>query len=108
MKRIDIGDVQLLVSYTLRHDVEEDDYELWVKQTAVPWWENQPGFRSLRGFTTMVGSGARITVQIDFDHLESLIKVLGTDGFGDMRRELNRFAVDIDSRILQPSGRPRG
>jgi hypothetical protein len=105
MRRIDIGHVQLLVSYTLRADVEEDDYDDWSRQPAVPWWENQPGFRSIRGFYTVVGAGARIVVEIDFDHFENLTKVLGSDSFREMRRDFSRFAVDVDSRILLPTGR---
>lgn len=99
------GHVQLLISYTLANDVEEADYDDWVRGVAVPWWQDQPGFRAIRGFYTVVGSGARIVVQIDIDHLESLSKVLGTRGYAEMRRELNRFAHDIDTRILAPTGR---
>lgn len=102
---MDVGHVQLLVAYTLRSDVEEDDYDLWARQTAVPWWENQPGFRAIRGYYTVVGAGARTVVEIDFDHFESLTKVLGSDGYREIRRDVSRFAVDIDSRILLPTGR---
>ncbi len=102
---IQTGHVQLMLSYTLRPDVEEEDYDAWARGTAVPWWQNQPGFRAIRGFYTVVGAGARILVEIDVDHLESLAKVMGTQGYAEMRRELNRFAVDVDSRILAPTGR---
>lgn len=99
------GRVQFMLSYTLRADVEESDYDTWARGTAVPWWQNQPGFRAIRGYYTVVGAGARIVVEIDFDHLESLTKVMTTDGYGEMRRELNGFAEDVDSRILAPTGR---
>lgn len=99
------GHVQLLITYTLAGDVEESDYADWVRGVAVPWWQNQPGFRAIRGFYTVVGSGARIVVQIDIDHLESLTKILGSEGYAEMRRELSRFAYDIDSRLLAPTGR---
>lgn len=99
------GHVQLLISYTLTSDVEESDYDEWVRGVAVPWWQNQPGFREIRGFYTVVGSGARIVVQVDIDHLDSLSKILQTDGYAEMRRELSRFAHDIDSRILARTGR---
>jgi hypothetical protein len=99
------GHVQLLLSYTLARDVEESDYDEWARGVAVPWWQNQPGFRAIRGFYTVIGSGARIVVQVDIDHVESLTKILATDGYADMRRELSRFADDIDSRILAPTGR---
>lgn len=103
--RIETGHVQLLISYTLRPDVEEADYDTWVRQVAVPWWQDQPGFRAIRGFYTVVGAGARIVVEIDLDHLDSLAAVLKSPGYAEMRRELSRFAQDIDSRILSPTGR---
>lgn len=99
------GHVQLLISYTLVSGVEEADYDAWVRGVAVPWWQDQPGFRAIRGFYTVVGSGARIVVEIDLDHLESITKILGSEGYAEMRRELSRFAHDIDSRILAPTGR---
>lgn len=105
MSRMETGQVQLLVSYTLRGDVEEADYDQWARQVAVPWWQNQPGFRAIRGYYTVVGSGARIVVEIDVDHFESLAKVLGSEDYQRMRRELTDFAEDIDSRILAPTGR---
>lgn len=99
------GHVQLLISYTLRGDTEESDYGEWARGVAVPWWQDQPGFRAIRGFYTVIGSGARIVVQVDIDHLDSLTKTLSTDGYAEMRRELSRFASDIDTRILAPTGR---
>lgn len=102
---METGHVQLLFSYTLSPDTEESDYNDWVQGVAVPWWQNQPGFRAIRGFYTVIGSGARIVVQVDIDHLESLSKILGSPDFVTMRRELSRFAHDIDSRILARTGR---
>lgn len=102
---IDTGHVQLLISYTLRADIEEDDYDTWVRQVAVGWWQDQPGFRAIRSFYTVIGAGARIYVEIDFDHLESFTKVLGSPDYAEMRRELNRFAEGIDARLLAPTGR---
>lgn len=99
------GHVQLMLSYTLRADVEEEDYDDWARGVAVPWWQDQPGFRAIRGFYTVVGAGARIIAQIDIDHLESLTKIIGSSDYAEMRRELNRFAEDVDSRILAPTGR---
>lgn len=102
---MDTGHVQLHISYTLRSDIEEADYDAWARGVAVQWWQDQPGFRSIRGFYTVVGAGARIIVQVDIDHLESLSKILGTEAYAEMRRELSRFAVDVDTRILAPTGR---
>lgn len=102
---IETGNVQLLISYTLRPETEEDDYGTWVKGVAVPWWQNQPGYRAIRGYYTLIGAGARIFVQVDIDHLDSLTKILATDAYAEMRRELNRFATDVDARILAPTGR---
>jgi hypothetical protein len=56
----------------------------------------------------VVGSGARIYVEVDVDHFESLAKVLGSEDYQRMRRELSGFAEDIDSRILAPTGRTPG
>lgn len=102
---METGRVQYQVSYVLRGDVEESDYATWARATAIPWWQNQPGFRAIRGFYTVVGAEARIFVQIDVDHMESLAKILGSEGYGEMRRELNRFAERVDARILAPTGR---
>ena len=99
------GHVQLLISYVLRNDVDEDDYDDWARNTAVPWWQNQPGFRAIRGFYTVIGHGARIVVQVDIDHLDSLMKVLTSEAYDRMRRELNGFAEDVDVRLLAPTGR---
>lgn len=57
------------------------------------------------GTYTVIGAGARIYVEVDFDHFESLTKVLGSEAHSEMRRELNRFAEDVDARILAPTGR---
>jgi hypothetical protein len=104
---VDTGHVQYLISYVLRGDVEESDYDAWVRATAIPWWTNQPGFRSIRGFYTVVGHEARIFAEIDVDHMESLAKTLASREYGEMRRELNRFAEGVDARILVPTGRAR-
>ena len=103
--KMETGHVQLLISYTLRGDVEESDYDEWARHTAVPWWEDQPGFRAIRGFYTVIGAGARVFVQVDLDHFESLAKILASEDYREMRRELNRFAEDVDARILAPTGR---
>jgi hypothetical protein len=103
--RIETGHIQLMISYVLRPNAEEPDYDAWARQVAVPWWQAQPGFRAIRGYYTLVGAGARVVVQIDIDHFESLAKILGTDRYGEMRRELSSFAEDIDVRILAPTGR---
>jgi hypothetical protein len=102
---MEMGHIQLLLSYTLRPGAEEPDYDAWARQVAVPWWQAQPGFRAIRGFYTLVGAGARIVVEIDIDHFDSLAKILATDRYAEMRRELGRFADDIDVRILAPTGR---
>lgn len=102
---VETGHVQLLISYRLRGDVEEADYDTWARHVAVEWWQDQPGFRSIRSFYTVIGAGARLYVEIDFDHLESLVKVLGSPAFGEMRREFSRFAEDVDTRLLAPTGR---
>lgn len=108
MGSMQTGNVQVLLSYVLRHDVEEEDYDHWARHVAVEWWQDQPGYRAIRGYYTVVGAGARIYVQVDFDHFESLTKVLGSEAYADMRRELNRFATDVDARILVPTGRTPG
>ena len=105
MQTMQTGNVQVLISYALRPNVEEDDYDHWVRHVAVEWWQDQPGFRAIRGYFTVIGAGARIYVQIDFDHFESLTKVLGSEAYAEMRKELNRFAEDVDARILAPTGR---
>lgn len=97
--------VQLEISYELRPDVEESDYDTWVREVAVPWWQNRPGFSAIRGFYTLVGAGARVVAQIDFDHWENLSAVLASDNYMLHRRSLAEFAAAIDARILVPTGR---
>lgn len=97
--------VQLEFSYELRDGVEEDDYDSWARQVAVPFWQNQRGFRAIRGFYTLVGGGARIVAQIDFDHWDSLSAVMASEAYMRQRRELMTFATAIDSRVLAPTGR---
>lgn len=105
MQMMQTGNAQVLISYVLRPSVEEEDYDHWVRHVAVEWWQDQPGFRAIRGYYTVIGAGARIYAQIDFDHFESLTKVLGSEAYSEMRKELNRFAEDVDARILVPTGR---
>lgn len=97
--------VQLELSYELRDGVDEDDYDSWARQVALPFWQNQRGFRAIRGFYTLVGGGARIVAQVDFDHWDSLAAVMSSEGYMRQRRELTTFASDIDSRVLVPTGR---
>lgn len=97
--------VQLEISYELRGDVDEADYDTWARQVALPFWQNARGFRAIRGFYTLVGGGARIVVQVDFDHWDSLAAVMAGEGYMRQRRELTSFACDIDSRVLVPTGR---
>lgn len=100
--------VQLEISYELRQDVEEGDYDTWARDIALPWWQNRPGFRAIRGFYTLVGAGARIVAQIDFDHWEDLSGVLGSGDYMKHRQSLSEFATRIDARILVPTGRTPG
>jgi hypothetical protein len=97
--------VQLEISYELRPDVEESDYDTWARDIALPWWQNRPGFRAIRGFYTLVGAGARIVAQVDFDHWENLSTVLGSGDYMKHRQSLTEFAVNLDARILVPTGR---
>ena len=97
--------VQLEISYELRPDVEESDYDLWAREVAVPFWQNRQGFRAIRGFYTLVGAGARIVAQVDFDHWDSLSATLATEEYMRHRRSLTEFAAGIDARILVPTGR---
>lgn len=99
------GMVQLELSYQLRGGVEEEDYDTWARQVALPFWQNQQGFRAIRGFYTLVGGGARIVAQVDFNHWDSLAAVMASDGYMRQRHELTTFANDIDSRVLVPTGR---
>lgn len=77
----------------------------WARQVALPFWQNQQGFRAIRGYYTLVGGGARIVAQVDFDHWDSLATVMASDGYMRQRHELTTFANDIDSRVLVPTGR---
>ena len=97
--------MQLEISYELRPGVEEDDYDTWARQVALPWWQNRPGFRAIRGFYTLVGAGARIVAQIDFDHWDNLSATLASAQYLQHRRSLTEFATDVDARILVPTGR---
>lgn len=97
--------MQLEVSFELRGDVEEADYDTWAREVAIPWWQNRPGFRQIRGFYTLVGAGARVVAQIDFDHWDNLSAVLASPDYMTHRRSLAEFAEAIDSRILVPTGR---
>jgi hypothetical protein len=97
--------VQLEISYELRPDVEESDYDTWARDIALPWWQNRPGFRAIRGFYTLVGAGARIVAQVDFDHWENLSAVLGSGDYMKHRQSLTEFAANLDARILVPTGR---
>jgi hypothetical protein len=97
--------VQLEVSYELRPGVEESDYDVWAREVALPFWQNRQGFRGIRGWYTLVGSGARVVAQIDFDHWESLSATLATSEYMEHRRSLTEFATGIDARVLVPTGR---
>jgi hypothetical protein len=97
--------IQLEISYELRPGVEEPDYDTWVRQVAVPWWQNRPGFRAIRGYYTLIGTGARIVAQIDFDHWDSLSATLASPEYLEHRRSLAEFATGIDARVLVPTGR---
>ncbi len=97
--------VQLEISYELRPEVEESDYDVWARDIAVPWWQNRPGFTAIRGFYTLVGAGARIVAQIDFNRWENLSAVLASGNYMKHRQSLAEFATNIDARILVPTGR---
>lgn len=100
--------VQYLVSFELRRDVNTADYAEWVRDSALPFWELQPGFRSIHGFHTIVGHGATIVTEINFSNLDDLARCLTTKDYESIREGLIEFAENIDSRILVATGRIGG
>jgi hypothetical protein len=97
--------VQLEISYELRSGVEEPDYDTWAREVAVPWWQNRPGFRAIRGWYTLVGGSARIVAQVDFDRWENLSSTLASAEYLAHRQSLTEFATDVQTRVLVPTGR---
>ncbi len=97
------------VLLTLEWDIppeKEDDYSVFVARTFIPKC-NEMGLLSVGGYYVEVGQGPRIVSVKRVESLEELARIMSTQAYRELVRELKEYVAGFRSKILRPTGRTR-
>ena len=96
--------VQILLSFDLLPGVQEA-YHDFVVSTGVPFWMNQTGVQTVRGFRNILGSHPQIIAQVDCEGLEAAIRILSSPEYRVIVEEQSKFVSNRLVWLLEPTGR---
>ncbi len=99
--------VQYLVTYSVQTGREQDHYN-WLCNVGMNYFKTQHGFKELRSYSTLVGSGPDWVLEIDFDSSESLMRALESDEAKRILEDFEHLVSDLSTKILMPTSIPVG
>jgi hypothetical protein len=85
---------------------KEDEYSAFVSRKFIPMC-NELGLTSVGGYYVEVGVGPRIIAVQRVESLDELSRVMATQTFKDLIRELKEYVEAYRSKILQPTGKAK-
>ena len=94
--------VQYLVTYSIQTGKERQHDEWWQK-VGQGFWQKQAGFNSLRRFSTLVGTGPDIAVEIDFASGRDLVAALEGQEARTVLEEFEHMLEHLSTKIIVPT-----
>ncbi|MGI5836967.1 MAG: EthD family reductase [Chloroflexota bacterium] len=99
--------VQYLVTYSIMTG-HESDHDNWMRNQGMPFFQKQPGFKNIRAYSTLVGSGPDWVMEIEFDSSEDLMKALDSDEAKRILEDFEHLVTNLSTKILVPTMQPTG
>ncbi len=99
--------VQYLVTYSIQSG-QEKQHDDWLCNIGMNYFKKQPGFKEIRAYSTLVGSGPDWVLEIDFDASENLIKALDADEAKRILEDFEHLVTNLSTKILEPTSAPVG
>ena len=99
--------VEYLVTYSVQTGREQEHYNL-LSDTVMNYFKGQSGFKEVRSYSTLVGSGPDWVLEIDFNSPESLVKSLDTDEAKKILEDFEHVVTNLSTKILEPVALPVG
>lgn len=93
--------VQYLVTYSIQTGKERQHDEWWQK-VGQGFWQKQARFNGLRRFSTLVGSGPDIVVEIDFASGRDLVTALEGQEARAVLEEFEHMLESLWTKIVIP------
>ena len=97
--------VQYLVTYSIQTG-KEREHDSWLCDVGMNYFKRQPGFRGMRTYSTLVGSGPDWVLEIDFDSSENLMKALESDEAKRILEDFEHLVTNLSTKILMPTSEP--
>lgn len=93
--------VQYLVTYSIQTGKEREHDEWW-RTVGYQFWQKQAGYNSLRRYTTLLGSGPDVVVEIDFASGRDVAVALETDEAKKVLENFEHLLEDLSTKIVVP------
>ncbi|MCL4370515.1 MAG: hypothetical protein M1380_06365 [Chloroflexi bacterium] len=93
--------VQYLVTYSIMTG-RESDHENWLRDVGIPFFQKQSGFKEIKSYSTLVGSGPDWVLEIGFDSPENLMKSLDSDEAKRLLEDFEHLVTNLSTKILSP------
>ncbi len=97
--------VQYLVTYSVMTG-RESDHDNWLQNVGMPLFQKQKGFKGMRAYSTLVGSGPDWVMEIEFDSSENLMKALDSDEAKRILEDFEHLVTNLSTKILIPAMAP--
>jgi len=97
--------VQYLVTYSVQTG-REKEHDDWLCNVGMNYFKRQPGFKEIRTYSTLVGSGPDWVLEIDFDSAENLMSALDSDEAKRILEDFEHLVTNLSTKILTPVGEP--
>ncbi len=93
--------VQYLVTYSITTG-RESDHDKWLSDVGYPFFQRQSGFKDLKAFSTLIGSGPDWVLELEFDSSENLMKALDSDEAKRLLEDFEHLVTNLSTKILIP------
>jgi len=95
--------VQYLVTYSIQTG-KERQHEEWWQKVGKGFWQKQGGFSSLRRYSTLLGAGPDIVLEIDFASGKDVIAALEGQEARDILEEFEHLLEHLSTKIIISMG----
>ena len=93
--------VEYLVTYSVQTGREQEHYNL-LCDTVMNYFKGQSGFKEVRSYSTLVGSGPDWVLEIEFDSPENLMKALDSDEAKRLLEDFEHLVTNLSTKIMVP------
>lgn len=93
--------VQYVVTYSIQ-DGKERQHDEWWQSVGQKFWQKQEGFTELRRYSTLVGGGPDILVEIDFASGSNVVEALGSHEAKTILEDFEHMVESLSTKIAIP------